>query len=80
MDRQQVLDTFDAHVLDATQAGVRSPVGGVVSRMLEGEHITLAHAWALARLRQQQRDAEWAEGCSAERRKESAVGIYPDSQ
>jgi hypothetical protein len=62
--REKTLDTFDAHVLDAEQAGVRSPVGVAVSRMLDGDYLTPAPARAVRRIRQLHREKEWAARCA----------------
>jgi hypothetical protein len=50
----------DAHLLDAKRAEVRSPVGVVVSRMLNGTHMTPAPAWARAQVRRNHQDRAWA--------------------
>jgi hypothetical protein len=62
---ERTLEVFDAHVLDAERAGVRSPVGVAVSRMLDSGQITPAPAWAVARVRRLNQEQTRAERCEA---------------
>lgn len=56
---EQTLDTFDAHKVDATQTGARSPVGVAVSRMLDGGQLMHPPAPALAKVRRHYQERVW---------------------
>lgn len=49
-DVAQTLAVFDAHRLDAKQAGARSPLGVAVTRLVKGEQMRLPPAATLARV------------------------------
>lgn len=59
LDVAKTLEIFDAHVLDAERASVRSPVGVAVSRMLDGTQITPAPKCALVQVRRLNQERVW---------------------